>query len=63
MPPNTTIWEENLCENGRSISNIESMISFYGIKPYYMIVFTYIGGLDYRFQIYNPYALEIPYHL
>lgn len=61
--PNSIIWDEKLCEDGRSILNVESMINYYEIKSYYMIIFCYMWGPDFRFQIYNTYALEIPYHI
>lgn len=34
---------------------------YYGIKPYYMVIFHYIGGPNFRVEIYNECAVKISY--
>ncbi|KAK1393238.1 hypothetical protein POM88_012294 [Heracleum sosnowskyi] len=36
-------------------------MSFYGIRPYSLVLLQYDGGVNFRVQLYSPYATELKY--
>lgn len=59
--PCSSVWTGNFVKESRCIEDLGEMIKFYGIKPYYLTLLQYRGGPDFKFQIYNSYAMEITY--
>ncbi|KAK1402386.1 hypothetical protein POM88_001991 [Heracleum sosnowskyi] len=43
------------------IEGLKSMMSYYVIKPYHMVVLYYVGGAEFNVRIYTPYAVEMKY--
>lgn len=50
-----------LFKEGKSILQLESLMKFYGVTPYNMILLSYLGGSDFKIQIFDCYGLEIGY--
>lgn len=61
--PSGLVWKGTYVKKCKSTTDLSGMMSFYGIKPYHIILMSYKGGSDFHFQVYNPYTVEIPYHM
>lgn len=59
--PSSAVWKGKYVKKSKSISELTAMMTFYGIKPYHMVLVKYEGGPDFKFQVYNSYAVEIKY--
>lgn len=59
--PCTKVWKGTFSAQTDSIIDLEQMMQYYGIKPYYMILFNYVGSATFKVQIFNEYAVEIRY--
>lgn len=61
MHGSSAIWKGRFEKKTKSIEDVKDMMTFYGIKPYHMVLMKYEGGLILNFKFYNPYAIEINY--
>lgn len=59
--PSSHIWNGTFVKETKTIENLKSMMSFYGIKAYFALLLQYDGSCNFKFQIYNPYGMEICY--
>lgn len=59
--PSSVLWKGKFVKKSKSIEGLTEMMTFYGIKPYYMVVMKYEGEDKFKFEVYNPYAVEITY--
>lgn len=59
--PSDLRWIEKYRKKSKSIQELNDMMEFYSIKPYHMVLVQYVGESYFKFQVYNPYAVEIEY--
>ncbi|KAK1353298.1 hypothetical protein POM88_052433 [Heracleum sosnowskyi] len=55
------IWEANFTLGSLYIEGLKSMMCYYGLKPYHMVVLYYVGGAEFNVRFYTPYAVEMKY--
>ncbi|KAK1388565.1 hypothetical protein POM88_016743 [Heracleum sosnowskyi] len=55
------VWSGTVVDGGKKIEGLEGMMSFYGIRPYSLVLLEYDGGVNFRVQLYSPYATELMY--
>ncbi|WOH00705.1 hypothetical protein DCAR_0520079 [Daucus carota subsp. sativus] len=61
LVPGKVVWNALFRKDRSWIEGLEKMMIFYCIKPYYMLIFEYVGGPSFNLEIYNPYGVEINY--
>lgn len=54
-------WIGTYVKVSKYIENLDAMMNFYDIKPYYLILLQYKFGSNFKIEIYNPYVVEISY--
>ncbi|KAK1371575.1 hypothetical protein POM88_037667 [Heracleum sosnowskyi] len=55
------VWEAKFTLGSLYIEGLKSMMSYYAIKPYHMVVLYYVGGAEFNVRLYTPYAVEMKY--
>lgn len=57
--PNTEIWVGKIFEDSMYIENLHDLMIYHKINPYHLILLDYLGGLNFKINIFNPYGVEI----
>lgn len=61
--PSGKVWKCLFNKNADCVEGLEDVMIFYGIKPFHMVIFHYIGGPNFNVEIFNESAVEICYPL
>ncbi|XP_017234535.1 uncharacterized protein LOC108208511 [Daucus carota subsp. sativus] len=62
VPPRV-LWKGLYRNDTFCIEGLEKMMSSYSIKAYHLVLFEYHGGHIFYIKIFNPYGVEISYHI
>lgn len=54
-------WDGIFVKNTGIVEGLESMISFYSLRPYHAPLLVYKGNGNFSIHIFNSYAVEIEY--
>ncbi|KAK1358282.1 hypothetical protein POM88_051538 [Heracleum sosnowskyi] len=53
--------EANFTLGSLYIEGLKSMMSYYCLRPYHMVVLYYVGGAEFNVRFYTPYVVEMKY--
>ena len=59
--PFNEVWPCTFKKGDNRIHGLEEWMDYYKIKPYNVVLLTYLGGPDFRFVIFSQYAVEMNY--
>lgn len=59
--PSGDIWFGKYVNGNYYIEGLENLMLFYGVRPYHIAVFRFLGGGDFKLQIFNECGVEIFY--
>ncbi|KAL1814323.1 hypothetical protein ACET3Z_016897 [Daucus carota] len=59
--PFDEVWPCTFKKGDNRIHGLEKWMDYYKIKPYNVVLLTYLSGADFRFVIFSQYAVEMNY--
>ncbi|WOH15091.1 hypothetical protein DCAR_0934628 [Daucus carota subsp. sativus] len=59
--PLKNTWLRRFVRVSETVEGIESLLKAYRVNPCYIFLFEYIGGSEFKVEIFNEYAVEVDY--
>ncbi|KAK1373566.1 hypothetical protein POM88_029759 [Heracleum sosnowskyi] len=55
------VWLARFVQGSYYIQGLKDMMSYYGLKPYHMVLLQYVGGANFNMRFFTPYGVEMKY--